>query len=205
MDHATKSCSTNRSATTGFTGCSSPSSASELADALRRVRRFQEAEELKRHPDEGLRERKRRLTRQRISDVATILFGARGFDNVKVSEVADIVGVSEKTVYNYFPTKESMVLDWADEAVESMARVIRECPPNESLTAAVVRAMKEDMERFDDVPDDIVDVPAQVRRADRLDAGAARGVARDVRPDRRPSPPRRWPRGPRWTRATPSR
>ena len=128
----------------------------ELADALRRVRRFQEAEELKRHPDEGLRERKRRLTRQRISDVATILFGARGFDNVKVSEVADIVGVSEKTVYNYFPTKESMVLDWADETVESMARVIRECPPNESLTAAVVRAMKEDMERFDVVPDDIV-------------------------------------------------
>jgi AcrR family transcriptional regulator len=128
----------------------------ELADALRRVRRFQEAEELKRHPDEGLRERKRRLTRQRISDVATILFGARGFDNVKVSEVADVVGVSEKTVYNYFPTKESMVLDWADETVESMARVIRECPPNESLTAAVVRAMKEDMERFDVVPDDIV-------------------------------------------------
>jgi AcrR family transcriptional regulator len=115
----------------------------ELADALLRVRRFQEAEELRRHPDEGLRERKRRLTRQRIS-------------NVKVSEVADIVGVSEKTVYNYFPTKESMVLDWADEAVDSMARVIRECPPNESLTAAVVRAMKEDMERFDDVPDDIV-------------------------------------------------
>jgi AcrR family transcriptional regulator len=128
----------------------------ELADALRRVRRFQETEELKRHPDEGLRERKRRLTRQRISDVATILFGARGFDNVTVSEVADVVGVSEKTVYNYFPTKESMVLDWADETVESMARVIRECPPNESLTAAVVRAMKEDMERFDVVPDDIV-------------------------------------------------
>ena len=128
----------------------------ELADSLRRVRRFQEAAELRRHPDEGLRERKRRLTRQRISDVATILFGARGFDNVKVSEVADIVGVSEKTVYNYFPTKESMVLDWADETVESLARVIRECPPNESLTAAVVRAMKEDMERFDNVPDDLV-------------------------------------------------
>ena len=128
----------------------------ELADSLRRVRRFQEAAEVKRHPDEGLRERKRRLTRQRISDVATILFGARGFDNVTVSQVADIVGVSEKTVYNYFPTKESMVLDWADETVESLARVIRECPPSESLTAAVVRAMKEDMERFDDVPDDLV-------------------------------------------------
>jgi AcrR family transcriptional regulator len=128
----------------------------ELAGSLRRVRRFQEAAELRRHPDEGLRERKRRLTRQRISDVATILFGARGFDNVTVSQVADIVGVSEKTVYNYFPTKESMVLDSADETVESLARVIRECPPSESLTAAVVRAMREDMERFDDVPDDLV-------------------------------------------------
>jgi AcrR family transcriptional regulator len=128
----------------------------ELAESLRHVRRFQEAAEVRRHPDEGLRERKRRLTRQRISDVATILFGARGFDNVKVSAIADIVGVSEKTVYNYFPTKESMVLDWADETVESLARVIRECPPSESLTAAVVRAMKEDMERFDDVPDDLV-------------------------------------------------
>jgi hypothetical protein len=36
-----------------------------------------------------------------------------------------------------------------------MARVIRDCPPSESLTAAVVRAMKEDMERFDEVPDDL--------------------------------------------------
>ena len=89
------------------------------------MRRARRRSELQRHPDEGLRERKRRLTRQRISDVATILFGTRGFDNVKVSEVADIVGVSEKTVYNYFPTKESMVLDWADETVESLARVIR--------------------------------------------------------------------------------
>jgi AcrR family transcriptional regulator len=128
----------------------------ELADKLRRLRRLQEAEEIRRHPEEGLRERKRRLTRQRISDVATILFASRGFDNVKVSTIADIVGVSEKTVYNYFPTKESMVLDWADEAVDSVATVIRECPPNESLTAAVVRAMKEDMERFDEVPDDLV-------------------------------------------------
>jgi AcrR family transcriptional regulator len=127
----------------------------DLASSLRRARRLQEAEALRRHPDEGLRERKRRLTRQRISDVATILFGARGFDNVKVSDVADIVGVSEKTVYNYFPTKESLVLDWADETVESLARVIRECPANESLTAAVVQEMKEDMDRFDAVPDDL--------------------------------------------------
>ena len=57
------------------------------------------------------------------------MFATRGFDNVKVSEVADRVGVSEKTIYNYFPTKESLVLDTADEAVERMARALRERGP----------------------------------------------------------------------------
>ena len=109
------------------------------------------------HPDEGLRERKRRLTRQLISDAATAMFATRGFDNVKVSEVADRVGVSEKTIYNYFPTKESLVLDTADEAVERMARALRERGPDESLTAAVVRAIREDMERFDQAPDELIE------------------------------------------------
>ena len=87
----------------------------EMAELMGRARRQQDQWERRLRAGEGLRERKRRLTRQRISDIATALFAARGFDNVKVSEVADIVGVSEKTVYNYFPTKESMVLDTADE------------------------------------------------------------------------------------------
>ncbi|HEY1516095.1 MAG TPA: TetR family transcriptional regulator [Solirubrobacteraceae bacterium] len=130
----------------------------ELADSFRRARRAQEALEARRHPDEGLRERKRRAMRQRISDVATFMFVTRGFDSVTVSEVAEIVGVSEKTIFNYFPTKESMVLDWADEAVESVARMLRERPPGESLTETVLRAMKRDMELFDTVPDEVAEL-----------------------------------------------
>ena len=128
-----------------------------IAQIMRTARRAQEAWHRSRHPDEGLRERKRRLTRQLISDAATTLFATRGFDNVKVAEVADRVGVSEKTIYNYFPTKESLVLDTADEAVERMARALRERGPEESLTAAVVRAIQEDMERFDQAPDELID------------------------------------------------
>jgi AcrR family transcriptional regulator len=126
-----------------------------IAEIMRRARRAQEAWHRAHNPDEGLRERKRRLTRQLISDAATALFATRGFDNVKVSEVADRVGVSEKTIYNYFPTKESMVLDTADEAVERMARALRERGPEESLTAAVVRAIKEDTARFDEAPEEL--------------------------------------------------
>jgi AcrR family transcriptional regulator len=129
----------------------------KIAEVMRVSRRAQEAWHRSRHPGEGLRERKRRLTRQLISDAATTLFATRGFDNVTVSEVADRVGVSEKTIYNYFPTKESLVLDMADEAVERMARVLRERGPDESLTAAVVHAIKDDMARFDQAPDDLIE------------------------------------------------
>ena len=71
--------------------------------------------------DEGLRERKKRLMRQQLSDTATEMFLARGFDTVRVAEIAEACGVSEKTVFNYFPTKESLVLDLGD-AVEDALR-----------------------------------------------------------------------------------
>ena len=127
-----------------------------IAEVMRVTRRAQEAWHRSRHPDEGLRERKRRLTRQMISDAATTMFSSRGFDHVRVAEVADRVGVSEKTIYNYFPTKESMVLDNADEAVEALAQALRERGPEETLTEAVVRAIKADMERYERAPDALV-------------------------------------------------
>ena len=60
---------------------------------------------------EGLRERKKRLMRQQLSDSATAMFLERGFDGVRVAEVAAACGVSEKTVFNYFPVKEALVMD----------------------------------------------------------------------------------------------
>ena len=127
-----------------------------VAELMRQARRAQEAWQRRVTPAEGLRERKRRLTRQLISDAATVMFAIRGFNEVKVAEVADRVGVSEKTIYNYFPTKESMVLDYADETIERLAGALRERRPKESLTEAVVRALKEDMFRLDLLPDELV-------------------------------------------------
>ena len=70
-----------------------------------------------RPPAGGLRERKKARTRQRLTDTATRMFLARGFDEVRVTEIAAACEVSEKTVYNYFPTKESLVLDrWESTA-----------------------------------------------------------------------------------------
>ena len=60
---------------------------------------------------DGLRERKKRVMRQQLSDTATRMFLERGFDSVRVAEVADVCGVSEKTVFNYFPVKEALIMD----------------------------------------------------------------------------------------------
>jgi AcrR family transcriptional regulator len=60
---------------------------------------------------EGLRERKKRLMRHQLSDTAARMFMERGFDAVRVADVAEACGVSEKTVFNYFATKEALVLD----------------------------------------------------------------------------------------------
>ncbi len=128
-----------------------------LAELMRQTRQAQEAWHQQRVPGEGLRERKRRLTRQLISDAATAMFATRGFDNVRVAEVAESVGVSEKTVYNYFPTKESLVLDNADETIDLVATALRDRAPGESLTAVVVRALKQDMARFAGAPDELVE------------------------------------------------
>jgi AcrR family transcriptional regulator len=68
----------------------------------------------------GLRERKKRFMRQQLSDAATEMFLERGFDAVRVAEVAEACGVSEKTVFNYFPTKESLILDRLEGTVASL-------------------------------------------------------------------------------------
>jgi AcrR family transcriptional regulator len=67
-----------------------------------------------------LREQKKQLMRQQLSDTATRMFLERGFDGVRVAEVARACGVSEKTVFNYFPTKEALLLDRLEGTTEAL-------------------------------------------------------------------------------------
>jgi AcrR family transcriptional regulator len=76
-------------------------------------------------PNEGLRDRKKRRLRQRISNVATALFLAEGFDQVSVVRIAGACEVSEQTVFNYFPTKESMFFDRTDSSTDALAAAVR--------------------------------------------------------------------------------
>ncbi len=88
---------------------------------------------------EGLRERKKRLMRQQLSDTATQMFLDRGFDAVRVTEIAEACGVSEKTVFNYFPTKESLILDRLESTVASLRTGLAE--PGISPVDAALRIL----------------------------------------------------------------
>jgi|GEM_PF-1315895 len=58
----------------------------------------------------SLRDVKRSLTEQTIVEKALALFKERGFAQVSVRQIAKAALVSEKTVFNYFPYKELIVV-----------------------------------------------------------------------------------------------
>ncbi|MBJ3808697.1 TetR/AcrR family transcriptional regulator [Streptomyces flavofungini] len=87
----------------------------------------------------GLRERKKRRTRQRIADEATLLILDRGFENVTVAEVAAAAEVSTMTVFNHFPRKEDLFLDRVPEGIEAVTRAVEDRRPDETPLAALRR------------------------------------------------------------------
>ena len=93
------------------------------------------------HP--GLRERKKQQTREAIAETARRLFSERGFDRVTVAEIARTAEVAEKTVFNYFPTKEDLVY-WRMESFEDeLLETIRTRAPGESVVEAFGRFVSE--------------------------------------------------------------
>jgi AcrR family transcriptional regulator len=87
----------------------------------------------------GLRESKKLRTRQEIADRAMQLFATRGFDHVTVAEVAAAAGVSDKTVFNYFPTKEDLFFDEVPKREAALVEAISRREPGESILAALRR------------------------------------------------------------------
>jgi AcrR family transcriptional regulator len=114
---------------------------------------------------EGLRERKKRAMRQQLTDTATEMFLERGFDAVPVSEIAEACGVSEKTVFNYFPTKESLVVDLPDAVMAVLRTDLAE--PGIAPVEAVLRILAEELNAMIswlEAQDDQARASAAVRR-----------------------------------------
>ena len=91
----------------------------------------------------GLRERKKRQTRELLERTARRLFAERGFERVSVAEIAKAADVSEATVFNYFPTKEDLVYGGMQTFEDALLHAIRERPVGEPILTAFGRFILE--------------------------------------------------------------
>src|SRR5262245_27154770 len=85
----------------------------------------------------GLRETKKVQTRDAIAAAATGRFVTQGFRRLTVAEDAKAAGVSEKTVFNYFPTKEDIFFDEVPERLEGLTDAVRGRESGQSLVEAM--------------------------------------------------------------------
>jgi AcrR family transcriptional regulator len=71
---------------------------------------------------EGLRTRKKKATRQALAAAEGELFKLRGYENVRMRDIAWAANVSEQTLDNYFPSKEHLIFDQQQEFEERILR-----------------------------------------------------------------------------------
>ena len=88
----------------------------------------------------GLRERKKAETRTALSWAAIHLTVERGFDNVKVEDIAEAAGVSPRTFNNYFASKAEAIVSRHLERSRRIAQALRERPADEPLWQAITAA-----------------------------------------------------------------
>ncbi len=93
----------------------------------------------------SLRDIKRSLTEQTIVEKAMALFNQHGFAQVSVRQIAKAAVVSEKTIFNYFPYKELIVLAGAHPGLAEMMDVIQQEIDNIVEPTAVLRKFNADL------------------------------------------------------------
>jgi AcrR family transcriptional regulator len=103
----------------------------------------------------GLRELKKARTRLLIADTAARLFAEHGYEHVAVSDVAREAEVAEQTVYNYFPTKEHLVIDRDQQIQDRLVDLIRSRPPTTTPAAAIREFVLESVTAISRIPPEI--------------------------------------------------
>lgn len=88
---------------------------------------------------QGLRERKKLKTKEAIQREAMRLFQEQGYEETTIEQIAAAAEISPSTFFNYFPTKEDVVLfDRYDPIVGSLISAI---PADEPLSRTIELAL----------------------------------------------------------------
>jgi mycofactocin system transcriptional regulator len=85
-----------------------------------------------------------------IEQTAFRLFAERGFEDTTLDAIAQAVGVSRRTLFNYFPSKNDIPWGQFQDTLDQFRRVLREQPEQLPIWEAVHRAVRD----FNDFPAD---------------------------------------------------
>jgi AcrR family transcriptional regulator len=89
----------------------------------------------------GLRERKKKRTRETIRREAFLLFELNGYAQTTVDQIAEAAGISSRTFFRYFPSKESVLV--ADKFIEPIIEAFLAAPAELSPVAAYRHAVRQ--------------------------------------------------------------
>jgi mycofactocin system transcriptional regulator len=93
--------------------------------------------------------RRRSTTGDHITSVALDLFAERGFDDVSVDDVARAAGISRRTLFRYYPTKNA--IPWGDfDAHLDLMRGLLRAEPADAPTSVALRSALLAFNSFDD-------------------------------------------------------
>lgn len=87
----------------------------------------------------GLRERKKQKTKASIQREALRLFKKHGYDETTIEDIAEAAEISPSTFFNYFPTKEDVVI--YDEYDPQVFAALTEDVEGESLAQSIKRVI----------------------------------------------------------------
>ncbi|MET7735974.1 TetR family transcriptional regulator [Streptomyces sp. NPDC005402] len=107
---------------------------------------------------ETLRERKKQRTREALLRVAIELFTTRGYEQTTVDDIADAVGVSQRTFFRYFAGKEDAALALDKMTVAHFVDAVRARPPHEPPLEALRQAVLEGWDTLHEVVESVVPV-----------------------------------------------
>ena len=93
-------------------------------------------------PEVTMAERKRLLVSTELTEAALQLLALKGFDAVTVDEIAAAAGVSKRTFFRYFASKEDVVVQFLTEMGTGMRAALADRPAEEPPSVALLHAVR---------------------------------------------------------------
>ena len=97
-----------------------------------------------------LSERKRQLVRDELADAAMKLFAFRGFEETTIDQITEAVGVSRRTFFRYYRSKEDVIVEFIGSLGSALRATLAARPAGEPPSVALRDAIGLFVDKYDE-------------------------------------------------------